>query len=178
MERKEIIELQKFVKPFYENKDNMHNLFHINRILNLALKLSKNYKIDKQLMIYGAYLHGINHHNPKEVLQFLKSQKLRNNKIKQILNIAEESHKENKPKTIEGTLLHDAHLLEGGKTFIVVKTLLVGAERKRSLEDTIRFMEKNIFGKYKCYLPQAQKIFLKKEKYAREFVIELKKGLK
>jgi len=176
--KKEIKKLQKFVKPFYENKDNMHNLFHINRILNLALKLSKNYKVDKQLMIYGAYLHGINHHNPKEVLQFLKSQKFDDIRIKHVLLVTEESHKETKPETIEGTILHDANLLEGGKTFIIVKTLIVGVERKRSLEDTIKYLEKDIFGKYKCYLPEAQKIFLEKERYARDFIKELKKGLK
>ena len=49
-----------FVKPYYESKDIMHNLSHINRVLKYVGKLIKvsNYKYDKDILTYSTYFHG------------------------------------------------------------------------------------------------------------------------
>ncbi len=88
-----------------------------------------------------------------------------------------ESHKEAEPKTIEGKILHDAHLIEGGKTFMIVKSLITGALRGQTLQETIEYIEKNLLGKFRCYLPEAQKLYKEKEKFTQEFLKELKTSL-
>jgi len=122
-------ELKKFVKPYYDAKDMMHDFSHILRILREAEKLAENYNVDKELLTYGAYLHGIVPKHEKAAKRFLKKQGLPEQRIKQIIQVALESHKEAEPKTIEGKILHDAHLIEGGKTFMIVKSLITGALR-------------------------------------------------
>ena len=49
-----------FVKPYYESKDIMHNLSHINRVLKYVEKLIKisNYKYDIDILTYSTYFHG------------------------------------------------------------------------------------------------------------------------
>ena len=105
----EISELEEFVKTYYREKDMMHNLSHIKRMLKAAKKLAKNYEIDEELIIYGAYLHGIISTNKREIIEFLKSKKISKERIEKIIKVAEESHIKEKPESIEGKILHDAH---------------------------------------------------------------------
>ena len=172
-----IKELENFVKPFYEKKDMMHDLSHIRRILKIAETLSKKYNADREVLICGAYFHGIIYNEEKEIKKFLKTQKLSDEKINKIVKVAWESQKGAKPETIEGMILHDAHLIEGGKTFLIVKSLITGTIRGQTLKETIDYIEKNLIGKFKCYLPEAQKIYKEKEKFAKEFLKDLKKNL-
>jgi uncharacterized protein len=172
-----IEELENFVKPFYNQKDIMHNLSHIRRILKIAKTLSKKYKIDKEVLIYGAYFHGIIYSKEEEIKKFLKTKEIPNEKIDKIVIAAWESQKDSKPKTIEGKILHDAHLIEGGKTFLIVKSLITGTIRGQTLEETISYIEENLIGKFKCYLPEAQKIYKEKERFTKEFLKDLKKNL-
>lgn len=169
--------LELFVKPFYEKKDIMHDLSHIRRILKIAKTLSKKYKVDKEALIYGAYFHGVIYNKEKQIKNFLKTQKLSDEKINKIIKIARESQKDINPETIEGKILHDAHLIEGGKTFLIVKSLITGTTRGQTLKETISYIEKNLIGKFKCCLPEAQKIYKEKEKFAKEVLKDLKKNL-
>jgi len=174
-----IKEIEKFVEPFYQNKDIMHNLSHIRRILKTAKMLMKYYdnEIDKDLIIYGAYFHGIINENENQIYKFLKSKDLSNEKINKILQVSWESQKEKAPETLEGKILHDAHLIEGGTTFLIVKSLITGTLRGQTLEETIEYIEKKILGKFTCYLPEAQNIYNEKEKFARKFLKDLKENL-
>ncbi len=170
-------ELKRFVKPYYESKDIMHNFSHVLRILREAEKLAKNYDIGKELLTYGAYLHGVVPKHEEAARQFLKKQGLSEQRINQIIQVAWESHKEVEPQPIEGKILHDAHLIEGGKTFMIVKSLITGALRGQTLQETIKYIENNLLGKFHCYLPEAKKLYKEKEIFAREFLKELKKHL-
>lgn len=40
--------------------------------------------------------------------------------------------------------MHDAHVLEGGKAYLIVKTLITGSVRGQSLVETLDFMERNV----------------------------------
>jgi uncharacterized protein len=42
------------------------------------------------------------------------------------------------------SLLHDAHLIKGGKDYLMIKSLVTGVERGQTLEETIQYMKKNI----------------------------------
>ncbi|NOH51147.1 hypothetical protein F0262_24355 [Vibrio rotiferianus] len=72
--------------------------------------------------------------------------------------------------------MHDAHLIEGEKAYLVTKSLATGAERGQTLEETIQYIKDMILGKRKCVIPKAQKIYLEMEDYARAHISELEKG--
>ena len=173
-----LIEIVKvFVQPYYDSKDLMHNFSHIVRVLKLAMKIAKNYQVDDELLIIGAYLHGVIHLDEEKIVIFLKSNQVDEQRIKKIVQIAWDSQKDSTSNLIEGKILHDAHLLEGGKTYLIVKSLVTGTARGQSLSETIKYMEDNVLGKFKCFLPESQNEYCEKEKFAEEFLKDLKENL-
>jgi uncharacterized protein len=90
---------------------------------------------------------------------------------------ASESRTGSIPETLEGKILHDAHLLEGGLTFHVVKSLITGVSRGNSISQIIDYFNSNVNGKYRCYLPENKSPYKKKEAFAREFFRDLEKNL-
>ncbi len=174
-----IDKIEAFVHPFYEQRDTMHGMAHVRRVLKEAQALSRSHPgTDATIIAYGAYLHGIIWNTEEErIATFLRSHDLPEDMIQRILRVAWESLKEKTPHTLEGKILHDAHLIEGGRTFIIVKSLVVGAVRGQTIEDTVEYMEGNVLGKYRCYLPEAQMIYAEKEAFARAFLEDLKTNL-
>jgi uncharacterized protein len=175
----DIEDLEKFVTPFYANTDIMHGLPHIVRILKAAKTLTKNYegKIDSDLIVLGSYFHGMIAQNDSEITRYLTSKDLPKEMVNRVLKVTWESLKEEVPETLEGKIVHDAHLIEGGKTFIIVKSLITGSIIGQTLEETIEHIENNVLGKFKCYLPESQRIYAKKEAFAATFLKQLKKDL-
>jgi len=176
--RERLRELENFVEPFYAHKDTMHDLSHIRRVLRTTRTLSKKYHPDNMILTYAAYFHGIDRRKHKQALtKFLESQGLEKRQIERTLGVVRESQKESRPKTVEGRILHDAHLIEGGKTFLAVKSLITGLQRGNSLSKIIDYFERRIVGKFKCYLPDTAKVYSEKEEFARNFFRDLKKNL-
>jgi HAD superfamily hydrolase (TIGR01549 family) len=106
-------EIENFVKPFYKKRDKMHNFSHIKRFLRFARKLSKEKKkADKEIIICGAYFHGMIRIKEETVKRFLTSLGFSKEKINKIIQAAWESQKDKKPRTLEGKILHNAHLIE------------------------------------------------------------------
>jgi len=156
----------------------MHDLSHIRRFLRVAQLLSKRHHTDDQILTYAAYFHGIDQEKYKgDLVRFLESQGLHGRRVERVLRAALESQKESRPKTIEGKVLHDAHLIEGGRAFMVVKSLVTGALRGSSLRQIAKYFEDNIDGRFKCYLPETRKAYTEKERFAREFFHSLKRNL-
>jgi uncharacterized protein len=174
----DIQQLRDFVSPFYVHKDLMHDLGHIERVLQMALSLSEPYEhqVNKELIIYGAYFHGVIRSTEihEQIIQYLKSQELNQNEIESIIQVALESQKEEIPQTLEGKILHDAHLFEGGKTFLIVKSLITGSLRGQSLEETVQYIERSILDQFTCALPENHQIYKEKEEFARQFLNDLK----
>ncbi len=170
-------DVEEFVRKDYEAKDLMRNSSHIRRILRGAERLAQSHTCDSELLMLGAYFHGLIYSKEKEVRDFLKGKGLSQDRIDKAVQIACESQKESEPETIEGVILHDSHLIEGGKTFLITKSLVTGTARGQTLEETISYVEQNILGKFKCHLPEAQKIYEEKEKFAKDFINDLKEGL-
>lgn len=171
-----VSDVEEFVHQDYEAKDVMHNLSHIRRILRVVQRLVQD-TCDSELLMLGAYFHGIIYYKENDVREFLKRKGISQDRIDKAVQIAWESQKESKPETVEGIILHDAHLIEGGKTFLITKSLVTGTARGQTLEETISYIERNILGKFKCYLPEAQKIYKKKERFAKCFLANLKNNL-
>ena len=169
--------VEAFVQEDYESKDMMHDLSHIRRILRVAERLAQAHACDSELLMLGAYFHGVIYSKENDVRDFLKGKGVSQGRIEKAVQIAWESQNGSEPETAEGTILHDAHLIEGGKTFLITKSLVTGTARGQTLEETISYIEQNILGKFKCYLPEAQEIYEEKEEFARDFLADLKGNL-
>lgn len=168
-----------FVIPYYKGKDIMHDLSHINRVLMYVDKIlkEKDYKVDIEVIKLAAYFHGFVYKNEEEIRNYLSERNFDSEAINKIILVAWESQKSELPKTLEGKILHDAHMIEGGKVYLVVKSLVTGSVRGQTLEETISYIENNIIDKGKCYLPEAELIYQEQQHYTKNFILDLKKGL-
>lgn len=171
--------LVEFVSPFYTNKDIMHDLSHIERMLNSAKKLLKHYPEvpDIDLIVYGCYFHGFIYLREDLIRDYLKNQGEPAERIEKIIKVAWESQKDEIPDSLEGKLLHDAHMIEGGKTYLIVKSLCTGTARGQSLEQTLDYLEKHVLGQGECYLSEAIKTYTEMQNFAADFIKDLKDGL-
>jgi uncharacterized protein len=172
-------ELMAFVSPFYTSKDIMHDLSHIERMILSAQKLLRHYPeiVDHDVIIYGCYFHGFIYLREDLIREYLSGQGLEQEKIEQIVKVSWESQKDEVPETLEGKLLHDAHMIEGGKTYLIVKSLCTGTARGQSLEQTLDYFEKYVLGKGECYLPEAKPVYNEMQQFAKLFITDLRAGL-
>jgi uncharacterized protein len=170
--------LLEFVRPYYAKKDAMHDLSHVRRFLNTARSISKKYHVDGEILTYAAYFHGVDgERNRNDLMKFMASQDLSEGKAEKILRVAWVSHKEPRPTTIEGKILHDAHLVEGGRAFMVAKFLITGALRGLPISHTIKYFEDEVDGRFRYYLPQTRKKYSVMEKFAHGFFHDPRMGL-
>ena len=172
--------LLEFVSPYYAEKDIMHNMWHIELVRKMVDKIISisNYDVDKECLILAAYFHGFIYSDENRIKEWLVVQGYDEEIIAKTIKIAWESQRSEKPKTIEGKILHDAHVLEGGKTYLVVKTLITGSVRGQSLTDTLKFMERNVLNKNNCYLPETIPLCEEMNRYTNSFFEGLTEGIK
>lgn len=170
-------EVEAFVRPEYAGKDFMHDLTHIRRVHALARELGENRPHDAEILLVGAYFHGIVYTREATIHHFLKAHGTTQKRINGMLRAARESQKDEAAETIEGCLLHDAHLLEGGRTFLITKSLVVGTLRGQTLDQTIRYIEERVLGQFRCYLPETQERHAEYEQFAADYLADLKRHL-
>lgn len=172
-------DLIRFVTPYYANKDIAHDLSHIERMLKYADKLIEagNYEVNMDIIICAGYFHGIIYLAEGPIIEWLKNHQIPDDIIDRIIGAAWESQKDETEASLEGKVLHDAHAIEGGKTYLIVKSLISGAARGQTLEQIINHIENSVIDKGMCYLPQAQKIYAEEQNFAKSFIIDLKKGI-
>lgn len=171
--------LLEFVEPYYINKDIMHNMWHIElvkKMVDRILSLSR-YEIDEECLTLAIYFHGFIYSDEEKIKQWLFEQNYDSEMIAKTIKIAWESQRSEVPETIEGKILHDAHVLEGGKTYLIVKTLITGSVRGQSLSDTLNFMERNVLNKNTCYLPETIPLCKEMNQYTNSFFEELISGI-
>lgn len=171
--------LLEFVEPYYADKDIMHNLWHIELVLKAVDRILSlgNYGADRDSLTLAAYFHGFIYRDEDTIRQWLKLQGYNDAQTEKIIQIAWESQRTEIPETVEGKILHDAHVLEGGKTYLVVKTLITGSVRGQSLTETLRFMEQHVLGRNQCYLPETIPLCKEMNRYAGEFYRDLLDGI-
>ena len=175
----ELDDLKSFVKPYYANKDIMHNMWHIELVHKWVDKIIKlgNYNIDYEKLIYAMFFHGFIYSNGNDIKHWLKMRSFSNDKIEDIIKITWESQRNEVPTTVEGKILHDAHILEGGRTYLVAKTLIAGSVRGQSLLETINYMKQNVIDKNRCYLPETYSLCDEMNEYAKKFIEELEEDI-
>jgi uncharacterized protein len=172
-----IEELEAFVHEDYADKDTMHGFAHMHRVRRLAQEIAKDHEHDAEVLMLAAYFHGTVYVREPALREFLESKSISPETVDRVIQVAWESQKEGEQETIEGAILHDAHLLEGGRTFIITKTLVTGSLRGQTLDETIAYIEENVLGKFCCCLPESQDLYEDKERFAREFLDDLKRSL-
>ena len=168
-----------FAKPYYQDKDIMHNMWHIKLVkkqIDKILRLNK-YDINYEDLIYAMYFHGFIYSDEKNIREFLECENIGLKRIDKIVKIAWESQRSEIPETLEGKILHDAHILEGGKTYLIVKTLITGSLRGQDLEQTLKYMNENVLNKNKCYLKETIPLCKEMNDYTNEFYEELINGI-
>lgn len=172
--------LIEFAKPYYDDKDIMHNMWHIDLVRKMVCKILSisDYDVDEECLTLATYFHGFIYSDENRIMQWMKEQGYDKNVIAKTVKIAWESQRSEAPETIEGKILHDAHILEGGKTYLVVKTLITGSVRGQSLIDTLQFMEKNVLNKNNCYLPETIPLCEEMNRYTNAFFDDITEGLK
>ena len=112
-----------FVKPYYEDKDIMHNMWHIELVkkkIDQIISIS-NYDINYENLILAMYFHGFIYSDEDKIREWLLKNGFTEKEIENIVKIAWESQRSEVPETIEGKILHDAHVLEGGKKLFSCK---------------------------------------------------------
>jgi len=171
--------LIKFATPYYAEKDIMHNMWHIELVEKLANKIleTSNYNVNINHLTLATYFHGFIYSHENDIKAWLNEQGFPENEISKIIEISYESQRVETPKSIEGKILHDAHLLEGGKAYTITKCLITGSLRGQSLTETIEYIETNIIDKSKCYLPETIKMLNEANLFTKDFLRELKNGL-
>lgn len=169
-----------FVEPYYIDKDIMHNMWHIDLVKKMVNKILAigNYEIDEECLMLATYFHGFIYKDEEKIREWLKLQNYTEEMISKIIKVSWESQRSEVPETLEGKILHDAHVLEGGKTYVVVKTLITGSVRGQSLLDTLKFMENNVLDKNKCYLPETMKLCDEMNEYTNQFYQDLMDGIR
>jgi uncharacterized protein len=94
--------LENFVKPFYAREDMMHELSHIRRLLKTALSVSKKRHLDKGILMYAAYFHGMDRKKHRAALTgFLESQGLQKRQVLQVFQVASESQRSQDPRLLK-----------------------------------------------------------------------------
>ena len=170
-------ELEACFAPDYAGKDTMHNLTHIRRVYRAAVRLASatGTPYDRDVLLIGAYLHGVVYlpERERQARRFLENTGVAGAVIDRAVSAAWESQTDAVPISPEGVLLHDGHLLEGGRSFLLVKTLVTGAARGNSLADIVAFWERYVAARFRCVLPVGQKRYEEQEAFARAVFEEL-----
>lgn len=173
-------EIIDFVKSYYDDKDIMHNMWHIELVkkkIDEIISIS-NYDINYEALILAMYFHGFIYKDEEKIKQWLVKKGYEDKEVEKIIKIAWESQRTEVPETIEGKILHDAHVLEGGKSYLVVKTLITGSLRGQSLKETLDYMKENVLNKNKCYLAETIPLCEEMNKYTNQFYDELYNNIK
>jgi len=169
-------ELTTFVEGLYTGKDTMHDWTHVERVRKRALEFSESKPCNIQLLSTAACLHGVISSHEDQIRAFLADRGLQQANIDRIVSVARESQKDTAPESVEGQLLHDAHLLEGDTNFMLTKTLVTGSARGQTLAETLVHFEANVV-RFHCFFPENQREAARREEIAREYLAKLKAEL-
>lgn len=171
--------IEDFSKPFYQHKDIMHDWTHIERVACSMRKLVEEEQvvIDQLVAEAALMLHGIIYSIEPEIRHFLSSIGLSQASVEMIIQVAWESQKEERPSTPEGLILHDAHLLEGGKYFEIIKSLITGSVRGQSLKETLDYIQRNLLEKGRCYTDSGRKQYEVMKAITRDIYLDLREEI-
>ena len=155
--------IETFCRPYYQARDSMHDWTHIERVRLAVRKLISQVEVivDEFVLEAALAFHGFIYLDEVGIREYLAALEIAQEKIDKIVEVAWESQKEERPLTVEGNILHDAHLLEGGEYFEIVKSLITGSLRGQSLKETLQYIKDHLLYKGECYTVPGQKSYEK-----------------
>lgn len=188
MKKEEYIFIENYMKKMMS--DSAHDYLHIYRVLNNALKISKNYEVDMDVLIAGCLLHDIGRDmqfkNPnlchaivggKIAYEFLLNNGWNEKKALHVCNIIS-THRfrsNNQPQTIEAKILFDADKLDVIGAIGIARSLMYKGDVKQPLytvNDDLTFDDYNdkdakssFFREYNFKLKKLYDKFYTKEAY-------------
>ena len=169
--------LLEFVKPYYADKDIMHNMWHIELVEKKVEEIiaAGNYQVNRENLLLAVYFHGFIYKDEAAIITWLREYGYSEAQIGKIVQIAWESQRKEIPATLEGKILHDAHILEGGKTYkdsdhwFCKRTVFKGNDG---------IYGKNVLDKNVCYLPETIPQCDEMNCFARDFLTALQQGVR
>lgn len=174
-------ELMLFVESVYADNPRglIHGVKHSMRLVRDAEVLAKSYEgqYDEEILKTAGLLHGAIHYGEKDIRIWLKSNNISEERIGKMITAAWESQTKAIPISLEGKMLHDAHYMEGGKEFHLLKPFIVGTEMGQSLEMTIEYIKKYMQEEPVWYLPESKEIFEDTMQFMRTFIHHMEKQL-
>ena len=164
-------ELIAFAEPYYADRDIMHNMWHIDLVRKMVDKIVSigHYEVNYELLLLATYFHGFIYKDEEQIKAWMSDHGYHNEFIEQTLRVAWESQRGEIPETLEGKILHDAHVLEGGKTYLIVKSLITGSVRGQTLPNTLKYIKDNVLEKNSCYLAETIPLCDEMNRFASEF---------
>lgn len=164
-------ELMVFAEPYYADKDIMHNMWHIELVKKMVDKIISigRYEVDRELLLLATYFHGFIYRDEESIRTWMAQQNYSECFINKTIQVAWESQRSETPETLEGKILHDAHVLEGGKTYLIVKTLITGSVRGQSLLDTLKYMKDHVLWENACYLDETVPLCAEMNRFTDDF---------
>ena len=176
-----IKDVRNFVEGIYQKNERglIHGVEHTERLVKDAVKLAQPYagEYDSEILELAGMMHGVVHYGEENIRNWLIEQGLVTEHVERIITVAWESQAKSIPVTLEGMILHDAHYVEGGKEFHVLKPIIVGTEMGQSLDKTIEYMKSSMMESPVCFLPESKELFNEIHQYTIDFICNLEKKL-
>ncbi len=145
MNDKEIIRsTEKYIRNLLEGEGSGHDWWHIHRVRNNALNISKVYNADLFVVEMAALLHDIADHKlhggdedigPRKAAEWMDNKEVSEEVKNQVLQIMQEISfsKGKKPSSLEGKIVQDADRLDAIGAIGIARTFAFGGYKKREM---------------------------------------------
>ncbi len=176
-----INDLANFVAPFYDKKDILHNNSHTRRLVKMVNKIidKGGYKNEVKYdnVICAAYLHVMVKNEADRAFEWLVSHGISEPQARDIIDIAKRGQRDGIPNSLESKILHDAYILEGGKSYAFARYIIYGYKNNLGIKKTLNYIEDSILPSLRCYLPLTQKMLQEYKEHVEDCVEEMREEL-
>lgn len=176
-----INDLAQFVAPYYEKNDILHNYRHTKRLVKMVNTIIENggYKNEVRYdnVICAAYLHAMVKHEEERALSWLMEHGVSEPQAEDIIDIAKRGQREGRPNSLESRILHDAYILEGGKSYAMTRYLIYGYKNNLGIDKTLTYIENSIVPSLRCHLPYTQEKLEEYKAFVLRNVQQMRKEL-
>jgi len=166
--------MMEMIEPFHEGKDPAHGMEHIHRLRLMAKTICQNSGIPREDIYFAIFFHGLTTTQQDQVESTFISFGKTPEEAKHYRELSTYMSRDAVPSTNEEKVLHDCHVLEGGKYFALIKSIITGLFDDRSIGSSIELYEKKILPKQRCYLSYTRRILKDQQKIMKDMAQNMK----
>lgn len=155
----------------------MHDYRHIRRLRLQAGKLCRALGIPIKDIAMAIYYHNLTDKQKQELDHFLMAYGYEKNQLEKLRRLETKMERTQVPTTQEEKVIHDCHILEGGKYFFMIRTLIADSHDGKNIQQTLQKLEEEIIPSTKCYLPLTREKLKEQHKVAKDIIAELRENL-